>query len=175
MAKKVTRKKAKKKTTRKKVTRKKAAKKKVTRKKAKKKATRKKVTRKKAAKKKATRKKAKKKATRKKAAKKVTKKKATKKKATRKKAKKKAKKKRKVNPAFARPLKPSAVLADVIGSKAIPRSQVIKRIWDYIKKHQLQNPKNRRNILADAKLRQVFGKGEVTMFELTKIVNKHLS
>ena len=173
MAKKKTRKKAtRKKAAKKKVTRKKAAKKKVTRKKA----AKKKVTRKKAAKKKVTRKKAKKKVTRKKAKKKVTRKKA-KKKVTAKKAKKakKVKKKRKPNPAFIRPLQPSAILSEVIGSKSIPRSQVIKKLWVYIKKHDLQNPKNRRNILADAKLKKLFGKPEVTMFELTKIVNQHLS
>ena len=160
-----------KKVTRKKATRKKAAKKKVTRKKATgKKAVKKKVTKKKAVRKKVTKKKVTKK--------KVVRKKVTKKKATKKigkKTAKKAKKKRKANPAFVRPLQPSSVLADVIGSKAVPRSEVIKKLWDYIKKHDLQNPKNRRNILADEKLRKFFGKPEVTMFELTKIASKHLS
>ena len=163
-----------KKTTRKKATRKKATKSKVTRKKAtKKKAAKKKATRKKATKKKVTKKKATgKKVTKKKA----TRKKVTKKKATRKKAaKKKSRKKRKLNPAFARPLQPSAALSEVVGGKPIPRSQVIKKLWDYIKKHDLQNPKNRRNILADTTLRKLFGKNEVTMFELATIVNKHLS
>ena len=179
MVRKVTREKAtKKKATRRKATKKKATRKKATKKKAtRKKATKKKATRKKATKKKTTRKKAtKKKTTRKKVTrKKATRKKATKKKATRKKAtKKKAKKKRKVNPAFVRPLTPSASLANVIGSKAIPRTQAIKKLWDYIKKNKLQNPDNRRNILADAKLKDLFGKNEVTMFELTKIVSKHL-
>lgn len=74
-----------------------------------------------------------------------------------------------------KPLTVSDKLAAVIGSKPVPRTQAVKLIWKYIKKHDLQNPKNRRNILADAKLKAVFGKGEVTMFELAKILNKHLS
>ena len=148
---------------RKKATRKKATKK-ATRKKATKKATRKKATRKKA-----TRKAAKRKATRKKA----TRKKATKKRATKKKAKKKGKK-RKPNAAFMRPLKPSTALAAVIGSKPIPRTQVVKKLWQYIKKNKLQDSKNRRNINADSKLKPVFGKKTVSMFEMTKIVSKHL-
>ena len=56
----------------------------------------------------------------------------------------------------------------------MPRTQVVKKIWAYIKKNDLQNPKNRRNIIADAKLRPIFGKREVTMFEMTKLLNKHL-
>ena len=140
----------------------------------------KKATKKKATKKKAT-KKAAKKATKQKAAKKATKKKATKKKATKKAAKKATKKatkkktKRKPNPAFMKPLKPSAALAAVVGAAPIPRTQVVKKLWAYIKKHNLQDAKNRRNINADAKLKGVFGKNTVTMFEMTKIVNKHLS
>ena len=176
--KKVTRKKAtKKKATKKKATRKKATKKKATKKKAtKKKATKKKATKKKATKKKATKKKAtKKKATKKATAKKATKK-ATAKKATKKKAKKKSKTKRKPNAAFMRPLRPSAALSAVIGSKSIPRTQVVKKLWEYIKKHNLQDPKNRRNIVADSKLKPVFGgKRVVSMFEMTKLVSKHLS
>ena len=146
----------------------------------KKKATKKKATRKKATKKKATRKKATKKAAKKKATKKKAKK-ATKKKATKKATKKKAKKakrkksKRKPNAAFMKALKPSTALAAVIGNKPLPRTQVIKKLWIYIKKHNLQNPKNRRNILADAKLKTVFGKKEVSMFQLAGILNKHLS
>ncbi|MBK8203105.1 MAG: hypothetical protein IPK68_12560 [Bdellovibrionales bacterium] len=122
-----------------------------------------------AKKKKATKKKA-----TKKAAKKVTKK-ATAKtaKATKKVA--KAKTKRKPNPAFMRPLQPSAALAAVIGAGPIPRTQVVKKLWAYIKKHGLQDAKNRRNINADAKLKTVFGKNTVSMFEMTKIVSKHLS
>ena len=113
--------------------------------------------------------------------KKATKKKATKKKATKKAAKKATKKatkkktKRKPNPAFMKPLKPSAALAAVVGTSPLPRTQVVKKLWAYIKKHNLQDAKNRRNINADAKLKGVFGKNTVTMFEMTKIVNKHLS
>ena len=138
----------------------------------KKKATRKKATKKKATKKKATKKVAKKKTTKKKATKKAAKK-ATKKAATKKTAKKKTK--RKPNAAFMRPLTPSAALAAVIGSKPIPRTQVVKKLWQYIKKNKLQDTKNRRNINADSKLRPVFGKNTVSMFEMTKIVSKHLS
>ncbi len=153
---------AKKKTTKKKATKKKVVKKKATKKVAKKKATKKKVTKKKVTKKKATKKVAKKKAT-----KKVAKKKATKKKVV--------KKKRKPNAAFMRALKPSPILAAVIGNADVPRTQAVKKIWDYIKKHDLQNPKNRRNIIADGKLKPLFGKKEITMFELAKILGKHLS
>ena len=95
----------------------------------------------------------KKKAT-KKAAKKATKK-ATKKVA--KKATKKAGAKRKPNAAFMKPLTPSAQLAEVVGASALPRTQVVKKLWQYIKKHNLQDAKNRRNINADAKLKAVFG------------------
>ncbi len=154
----------------KKATKKKAAKKKTTKKAAKKKTT-KKATKKKVAKKKAT----KKKATKKAAKKKTTKKKATKKaakKTTKKKAKKKTK--RKPNAAFMKPLTPSAALAAVIGSSPVPRTQVVKKLWAYIKKNNLQDSKNRRNINADAKLKPVFGKSQVSMFEMTKIVSKHL-
>lgn len=109
----------------------------------------------------------------KKAAKKATKK--TAKKAAPKKAAKKAKTKRKPNPAFMKPLTPSADLAVVVGSKAIPRTEVVKKIWAYIKKNGLQDSKNRRNINADAALKKVFsGKGQVSMFEMTKYVSKHL-
>ena len=139
-----------------------AKKKKATKKKATKKKTAKKATKKKATKKKATKKATKKKAT-KKTAKKATKKKATKKKT-----------KRKPNAAFMRPLELSPELGAVIGTKAIPRTQVVKKLWQYIKKHDLQDPKNRRNIVADAKLKVVFGKKVVSMFEMTKIVSKHL-
>lgn len=122
-----------------------------------------------AKKKKATKKAAKttKKAAPKKAAKKATKKAAPKKAA-------KAKTKRKPNAAFMKPLTPSATLAAVIGSGNMPRTQVVKKLWDYIKKNKLQDAKNRRNINADDKLRALFGKGTVSMFEMTKIVSKHL-
>ncbi|MBN1809335.1 MAG: SWIB/MDM2 domain-containing protein [Planctomycetes bacterium] len=89
--------------------------------------------------------------------------------------KKKAKSKRKPNPAFMKPLTPSADLAAVIGSNPLPRTQAVKKMWDYIKKNGLQDKVNKRNINADAKLRVVFGgKGQVTMFELAKLVSKHL-
>ncbi len=81
---------------------------------------------------------------------------------------------RKPNAAFMKPLTPSATLAAVIGNEAVPRTEVTKRIWDYIKKHDLQDPANRRNINADAKLRPLFGKDQVSMFELTKLVSQYL-
>ncbi|MBP7845561.1 MAG: DNA topoisomerase III [Proteobacteria bacterium] len=97
------------------------------------------------------------------------------KKATKKTTKKATKKtKRKPNAAFMKALTPSPKLAAIVGSKGLPRTQVVKKMWDYIKKNKLQNPKNRRNIIADAKLKEVFGKAEVSMFELTKIISKHL-
>lgn len=71
-------------------------------------------------------------------------------------------------------MKPSAELAAVIGSESVPRTEVTKRLWDYIKAHKLQNPANKRNILCDAKLKAVMGKDEVTMFEMTGLVGKHL-
>jgi chromatin remodeling complex protein RSC6 len=82
---------------------------------------------------------------------------------------------RKPNPAFMKALTPSVTLAEIVGSKPLPRTQVVSKIWEYIKKHNLQNPKNKRNIIADEKLLKVFGKKEVTMFELAGIVGKHLS
>jgi upstream activation factor subunit UAF30 len=113
----------------------------------------------------------------KKVAKKATKKVAKKvaKKATKKVAKKATKTKRKPNPAFMKPLTPSKELAEIVGAKPLPRTEVVKALWVYIKKHDLQNPKNKRNIIADAKLKPVFGgKKEVSMFEMTKLVSKHL-
>jgi upstream activation factor subunit UAF30 len=110
----------------------------------------------------------------KKAAKKVAKK-ATKK-VAKKSAPKKAKKSaRKPNAAFMAALTPSPALAEVIGSKPVPRTQMIKKIWDYIKKNNLQDKKNRRMINADAKLKVLFaGKDQVSMFDLAKIVSKHV-
>lgn len=102
---------------------------------------------------------------------------AAKKKATKKPAakKKKAAPKRKPNAAFMKPMQPSAALGAVIGNSAMPRTEVTKKIWAYIKKHGLQDSKNRRNINADEKLKDVFGgKKQVSMFEMTKLVNKHL-
>ncbi|HEY6953812.1 MAG TPA: SWIB/MDM2 domain-containing protein [Flavisolibacter sp.] len=72
------------------------------------------------------------------------------------------------------PLTPSATLAEVVGSKPLPRTEVVKKIWDYIKKNKLQDSKNRRNINADGKLKPIFGKDQISMFELAKIVNKHV-
>jgi len=94
-----------------------------------------------------------------------------------KKAAKPAKKKsaRKPNAAFMKPLKPSADLAVIVGDKALPRTEVVKKIWVYIKKHNLQDSKNRRNINADPALLPVFsGKKTVSMFEMTKLISKHL-
>ncbi|MFT0534213.1 SWIB/MDM2 domain-containing protein [Castellaniella hirudinis] len=85
-----------------------------------------------------------------------------------------AKPARKPNAAFMKPLTPSETLAAVIGNEAVPRTEVTKRIWEYIKKHDLQDPANRRNINADDKLRPLFGKDQVSMFELTKLVSQHL-
>ena len=121
--------------------------------------------------KKASKKKVAKKAAPKKAAKKAVKK--TAKKTAKKAAPKKAA--RKPNAAFMAPLTPSAALAEVVGSKPLPRTEVIKKIWDYIKKNNLQDSKNRRMINADAKLKVIFdGKGQISMFELAKIVNNHV-
>ncbi len=83
---------------------------------------------------------------------------------------------RKANPALLKPMKLSAELEAVIGKGPLSRGEVVKKIWEYIKKHDLQNPKNKRNILADEKLKPLFGgKAEVTMFEMTKLVSGHLS
>jgi chromatin remodeling complex protein RSC6 len=83
--------------------------------------------------------------------------------------------KRKPNAAFMKPLMPSPALAAVIGEKAMPRTEVTKRLWDYIKKNKLQDAKNRRMINADDKLGGVFGgKRQVSMFDMTKLVGKHL-
>lgn len=113
----------------------------------------------------------------KKAAKKTAPKKATKaapKKAAKSGAPKKAASKRKPNAAFMKPLTPSSALAAIVGASPMPRTQVVKKMWDYIKKHGLQDAKNRRNINADDKLKPIFGKATVSMFEMTKLVSKHL-
>jgi upstream activation factor subunit UAF30 len=82
----------------------------------------------------------------------------------------------KANSAFMKPMDVSDDLAAVVGKGPMPRSEVVKALWVYIKKNDLQNPKNKRNILADDKLKKVFGgKSEVSMFEMTKLVSKHLS
>ena len=90
-------------------------------------------------------------------------------------AKKTAKPAKKANAAFMKPVQPDALLAVVVGSNPIPRTEVTKRLWAYIKKNKLQDTKNRRNINADAALKAVFGgKATVNMFEMTKLVGKHL-
>jgi upstream activation factor subunit UAF30 len=118
-------------------------------------------------------------ATRKKAAKKSAKKSARKparKTTARKKATKKAGKKRTPSAAFMKPMQPSSQLAAVVGSGAMPRTEVTKKLWAYIKRNGLQDSKNRRAINADEKLRPVFGgKSQVSMFDMTKMVNRHLS
>jgi len=86
-----------------------------------------------------------------------------------------AKKKRKPSAAFMKPMNPSAALGAVIGNKAMPRTQVTKKLWAYIKRKKLQDRKNRRMINADAALKEVVrGKEQVSMFEMTKLVSKHL-
>jgi upstream activation factor subunit UAF30 len=88
---------------------------------------------------------------------------------------KKAASKRKPNAAFMKPVQPSAALSEVVGSKAIPRTEVTKKLWAYIKKNSLQDKKNKRMINADDTLKTVFGgKKTVNMFEMTKLVSKHL-
>ena len=82
---------------------------------------------------------------------------------------------RKPNAAFMKPMTPSATLSEVVGSKPIPRTEVTKKLWAYIKKNKLQDPKNKRMIKADDALKPVFGgKATVNMFEMTKLVSKHL-
>ena len=76
---------------------------------------------------------------------------------------------------FMAPVTPSKDLAQVVGDKPLPRTEVTKKLWEYIKKNKLQDPKNKRNINADAKLKPIFKKDQVTMFEMTKLVSKHLS
>lgn len=83
---------------------------------------------------------------------------------------------KKANAAFMKPLTPSAALAKVVGEKPLPRTEVVSKLWAYIKKHDLQDKKNRRNIVADETLKAVFGgKSVVNMFEMTKLISKHLS
>lgn len=116
--------------------------------------------------------KTKKTATKKKAAKKTTK--ASSRKTTTKTA--KPKTKRKPNPAFMKPLTIGEPLQPIVGAKPMPRTEVVKRLWDYIRKNGLQDAKERRNINADENLQRVFGgKKQVSMFEMTKYVSKHLS
>jgi chromatin remodeling complex protein RSC6 len=120
-----------------------------------------------------TAKKAVKKAAPKKAAKKAAPKKAAKKAAPKKVAKKKSA--RKPSAAFMKPLTPSADLAAIVGSKGLPRTEVVKKLWVYIKANKLQDSKNKRMINADAKLKPVFGgKAQVSMFDMAKLISKHL-
>ncbi len=81
---------------------------------------------------------------------------------------------RKVNPALMKPLQPSQELAAVVGSQPIPRPEVVSKVWEYIKKNDLQNPQNKREIMADDTLEKVFGKKKVTMFEMNKHLAAHL-
>jgi chromatin remodeling complex protein RSC6 len=92
-------------------------------------------------------------------------------------AKKSVKKKAARNPnaAFMKPVTPSATLAEVVGSKAMPRTEVTKKVWEYVKKNDLQDKAKRTMINADAKLKEIFKKGQVSMFEMTKLINSHLS
>jgi chromatin remodeling complex protein RSC6 len=83
---------------------------------------------------------------------------------------------KKPNPALMKPLQPSHELAAVVGSAPLPRTEVVSKVWDYIKSNNLQNPENKREILADAKLQAVFGgKSKVSMFEMNKHFAQHLS
>ena len=131
----------------------------------------------------ATAKKAGKKAAKKPAVKKAAKKAAAPKKAVKKAAKKaapakKAKapaKKRTPNAAFMKAMTPSGALAAIIGDRPVPRTEVTKKVWEYIKKNNLQDASKRTMINADAKLREIFKKGQVSMFEMTKLINNHLS
>src|SRR6185312_5087692 len=109
-----------------------------------------------------------------KAAKKKAAKKAPAKKKVAKKAPPKKKSARKPNAAFMAALNPSSTLAEVIGNKPMPRTEIVKKIWDYVKKNNLQDKKNRRMINADAKLKPIFGKDQVSMFDLAKIVNDNI-
>ena len=85
------------------------------------------------------------------------------------------KKKRKPNAAFMKPVQPDASLSAVVGNKAMPRTEVTKKLWEYIKRNGLQDKNNKRNINADDKLKTVFGgKKTVSMFEMTKLVSKHV-
>jgi chromatin remodeling complex protein RSC6 len=87
-----------------------------------------------------------------------------------------AKAAKKPNPALMKPLQPSNELAAVVGSSPLPRTEVVSKVWDYIKANNLQNPENKREILADEKLRAVFGgKDKVSMFEMNKHFAQHLS
>ena len=85
------------------------------------------------------------------------------------------KKKRKLNPALMKPVQPDQALSEIVGSEPMPRSQIMKKVWDYIKAHHLQDSKDKRAINADDKLQRIFGgKKQVSMFEMTKLISGHL-
>ncbi|CAG0928001.1 MAG: hypothetical protein EFKGCFLK_02325 [Rhodocyclaceae bacterium] len=99
---------------------------------------------------------------------------AAKKAPAKKKAAKKPAAKRKPNAAFMKPMTPSGALAAIVGALPLPRTEVTKKVWDYIKKNKLQDVINKRMINADEKMKQILGKAQVSMFEMTKLINKHL-
>ncbi len=80
----------------------------------------------------------------------------------------------KANSAFMKPMQPSEHLAKIVGSEPLPRSEVTKKVWEHIKKYNLQNPENKREIIADEKLQPVFGAKKLDMFKMTKAINSHL-
>ncbi|MFM2054196.1 MAG: hypothetical protein RL456_2233 [Pseudomonadota bacterium] len=82
---------------------------------------------------------------------------------------------KKPNAAFMKPMTPSKLLAAVVGKAPLPRTEVTKKVWEYIKKHNLQDPANKRMINADKKLKAIFGKDQVSMFEMTKLISNQLS
>lgn len=84
-------------------------------------------------------------------------------------------KKRAPNPAFMKPLKPDAALAAVVGADPLPRTEIVSKLWEYIKANGLQDAANKRNINADAKLKPLFGKDQVSMFEMAGLIGKHVS
>ena len=83
-------------------------------------------------------------------------------------------KKTRTNSGFMKPMRPSQQLAKIVGSEPLPRTEVTKKVWEHIKANNLQNPENKREIIADDKLQQVFGGKKLSMFEMTKAINKHL-
>ena len=86
----------------------------------------------------------------------------------------KTKSKTNKNTAFMKPMQPSEALAKIVGPEPLPRTQVTKKVWAHIKKHKLQNPNNKREIIADEKLQPIFGAKKMNMFQMTKAVSKHL-
>jgi chromatin remodeling complex protein RSC6 len=80
----------------------------------------------------------------------------------------------KANSALSKPVQPSAQLAAIVGAEPLPRSEVTKKVWDHIKKNNLQNPENKREIIADDKLQPIFGAKKLDMFQMTKAINSHL-